>query len=475
VTPTIAQRVGLAPAQLGRTERRALLASRAAALLFAVQSALALGAAATGHALGAPVVLAAAAGVLFALLILLAYERLPWYVSQLLAFGGGAVVAFLVVTQPHGERYALLFLPPVIYVSFFFRARNALVHLGVVSVLAGASLMAALPSAGAVETWLLVMGALAQAAGTTIALRRHLLRAFDRTRADRALLDAFFASAPGGFAFLDAGLRYVRTNSTFAELLQRPVAEIAGRTVRELAPGHAGVVEPLMRAAIDRGTPITGVEMSSHDGTRHFLASYYPVPGLDGATGVGVAVTDITQLKDVERRLEETNRRLTVLATTDELTGLPNRRMLGEQLDLALARAQRRALAVALLYLDLDGFKEVNDTLGHAYGDELLVEVAARLRAGARATDVVARVGGDEFIVLLADLDVQEAPALAETVVERLRRQLAEPVTVGALELKAAASIGTSIYPLDARDGKALLAAADASMYAGKVELTRVA
>jgi diguanylate cyclase (GGDEF)-like protein len=164
-----------------------------------------------------------------------------------------------------------------------------------------------------------------------------------------------------------------------------------------------------------------------------------------------------------------------VLATTDELTGLPNRRMLAEQLDLALARARRSGTAVAVLCLDLDRFKEVNDTLGHSYGDDMLVAVSAKLRAGARDTDVVARLGGDEFVVLLADLDVQEAPALAATVVERIHAVLEEPVAIGPVELQVDASVGVAIYPLDSRDAKGLLAVADAAMYAGKTAFVRVA
>ena len=139
-------------------------------------------------------------------------------------------------------------------------------------------------------------------------------------------------------------------------------------------------------------------------------------------------MTDVTHLKDVERRLEETNKRLTVLATTDDLTQLPNRRLLDEQLALALARARRGKLSVAVLSVDLDRFKDVNDSLGHAYGDRVLVEVAGCLRAGARETDVVARVGGDEFVVLLADLDVEEAPALVQTVVDRISERLCDAV-----------------------------------------------
>ncbi len=475
MTPSLRQRLGLAPATLSRSDQRALLAARSASFLFAVQSALALTAAAIGGTLGPGVLAAVAATLFFGALVFCAYERLPWLVNQLLALGGVGVAAFLVLTQPHGERYAFLFVAPVIYVSFFFKARNAIINLAVVSMLGGIALALALPSGGAAETWVLVVGALAQAAGTTIALRRHLLRAFERSRAHRAVLDAFFLNAPGGFAFLDGDLRYVRVNPMLAALMGSTSDEIVGRSVRELTPGYADRVEVLMRSVIDEGKPITGIEMPSADGGSHYLVSYYPVAGVDGAAGVGVALTDVTHLKDVEKRLEESNQSLTVLATTDELTGLPNRRMLSEQLDLALARARRGGLAVAVLCLDLDRFKEINDSLGHAVGDDLLVEVARRLRAGARETDVVVRYGGDEFMILLADMDVQAAPELAATVVERLRSLLADPFAIGPVELRTEASIGVAIYPLDSRDAKGLLAVADAAMYAGKSLVNRVA
>ena len=475
VTPSLRQRLGLVPADQSRAEQRALLAARSASFLFAVQSLLALTAAAIGGTLGAGVVVSVAVSLSAAVLIFCAYERLPWLANQLLALGGVGVAAFLVLTQPNGERYALLFVAPVIYVSFFFKGRNALLNLSVVGVFGGIALALAVPGGGAAEAWVLVFGALAQAAGTTIALRRHLFRAFDHSRAHRAVLDAFFLNAPGGFAFLDEDLRYVRVNPMLAGRMGLTSDEIVGKSVRELTPDYADRVEPLMRRVIADGKPITGIELSNAGDENHYLVSYYPVAGLDGAAGVGFALTDITHLKDVEKRLEESNQSLTVLATTDELTGLPNRRMLAEQLDLALARARRSGLAVAVLCLDLDNFKAINDSLGHAVGDDLLVEVARRLRAGARETDVVARYGGDEFVILLADMDVQAAPQLASTVVERLRTVLADAIAIGPVELQAEASIGVAIYPLDSRDAKGLLAAADAEMYAGKTLVSRVA
>ena len=308
----------------------------------------------------------------------------------------------------------------------------------------------------------------------TWTMRDRLRRTAARATSHRNTLDAFFQHAPAGFGVLDRDLRHERVNQALAEIMGHERHEIEGHTLHDLAPMNAHILEPLARSVIESGEPVIGIEIENSDGRCH-LVSYYPVPGQRGIVGVCTAVTDVTHLKTVERSLEETNRKLTVLATTDELTQLPNRRMFGEQLDLALARARRGGLAVALLCLDLDRFKEVNDSLGHAYGDRLLAEVAKRLRAGARETDVVARVGGDEFLILLADLDVQEAPGLAQTVIERIRDLLAEPIPIDAVELRADACIGLAVYPLDSRDADGLLAAADAAMYLGKHALTRVA
>jgi diguanylate cyclase (GGDEF)-like protein/PAS domain S-box-containing protein len=407
--------------------------------------------------------------------ILLAYERLPRLVNQFLAAGGIAIAAVLVLVQPHGDRYALLFVAPVIYVCFFFRRRNALAMLAVVSLLAGIVLALVHTPGEAVESWILVVGALAQAAVTTLILRRSLVDALVSAKRSGDTLDAFFSHSATGFAFLDRDFRHVRVNEPLAEMIGVPAEALAGRTLREIAPHVADTLEPLLRHVLETGKPLENLELTARDGGRHYLVSYYALTGPDGERGLGGTIVDVTHLKDVERRLEESNRRLQVLATTDELTQLPNRRLFGEQLDLALARARRGGLAVAVLCLDLDNFKVVNDSLGHGYGDQLLFEIGARLRAGARDTDVVARIGGDEFVILLADLEVAEAPAIVETVVGRIRDLLGNVFPIGPVELKVDASIGTAIYPLESRDAKGLLAVADAAMYAGKTALARIA
>jgi diguanylate cyclase (GGDEF)-like protein/PAS domain S-box-containing protein len=370
--------------------------------------------------------------------------------------------------------YAPLYLGIVIYVSFFFSRAQAISHLVLAVVLWAIAVGLVHTVEEAVQIWVLGAGTLAAVGAMTRSMRDRLLRTFERAQAHQAMLDAFFQHAPAGFGLLDRDLRHERVNQALAEIMGHERHEIEGRMLRELAPLNADVLVPLARSVLESGLPVKGIEVENAEGHCH-LVSYYPVPGPRGTIGVGTAVTDVTHLKTVERSLEETNRKLTVLATTDELTQLPNRRMFGEQLELALARARRGGLAVAILCLDLDRFKEVNDTLGHAYGDRMLVEVANRLRAGARDTDVVARVGGDEFLVMLADLDVQEAPELAATVIERIRGLLADPLPVDAVEIRVDASIGLALYPIDSREADGLLAAADAAMYAGKHALTRVA
>ena len=171
-------------------------------------------------------------------------------------------------------------------------------------------------------------------------------------------------------------------------------------------------------------------------------------------------------LRDIaERRRGE--EQLAYLAYHDPLTGLPNRVLVEEQLDLALARARRTGGSAALMFVDLDDFKEVNDRLGHAAGDQLLAAVAARLRAVLRDSDMLARQGGDEFLVLLADLTGDPTPA-AENVGGKLIDALREPFAVTGIEVRTGASIGISLYPDDAADTETLLRHADVAMYRAK-------
>ena len=149
----------------------------------------------------------------------------------------------------------------------------------------------------------------------------------------------------------------------------------------------------------------------------------------------------------------------------DELTGLPNRRLLMDRFDQAVALAERRHKQVALLFLDIDGFKDINDTFGHAAGDDLLQQVAARLSACIRASDTACRYGGDEFIVLIPEIDGEQTVA---TVAHKIRAHLAAPYVVGGTERSVTISIGTAVYPVDGRAYRDLTAVSDREMYRNK-------
>jgi diguanylate cyclase (GGDEF)-like protein/PAS domain S-box-containing protein len=169
---------------------------------------------------------------------------------------------------------------------------------------------------------------------------------------------------------------------------------------------------------------------------------------------------DITERRRAEDRIAH-------LAYHDGLTGLPNRELLAEHLELAIARARRADRSVALLYLDLDDFKLVNDSFGHTAGDGLLREVCGRLEGRRRASDLLARQGGDEFLLLIADVD-DDAHAVARAAADGLLDTLAEPFSVQDSEFRLRASVGISVFPHDADDAETLLRHADAAMYQAK-------
>jgi diguanylate cyclase (GGDEF)-like protein len=152
-------------------------------------------------------------------------------------------------------------------------------------------------------------------------------------------------------------------------------------------------------------------------------------------------------------------------AERDFLTGLPNRALLTDRLAQSIALARRHRKRVALLFLDLDNFKEINDSLGHSVGDQLLQSAAKRLEACVRHSDTVSRHGGDEFVVLLSEI---EAAQDAGRAAEKLLKAMAEPHVIGDHRLNITMSIGISIYPDDGDEAEAVLSNADIAMYHAK-------
>ncbi len=179
-------------------------------------------------------------------------------------------------------------------------------------------------------------------------------------------------------------------------------------------------------------------------------------------------------MMDISDR-KRTEEQLTFRAYHDELTGLPSRAMFEELLELSIARARRHEGAVAVLCVDLDDFRLVNDSLGHRHGDDLLHLVAERLREATRETDLVARRGGDQFLMLLADLDldrdeigINSAAIRSQAVAERIHESLAPPFHLGGTEVYVSASIGVAAYPHDAENATTLQRTAEAAMYEAK-------
>jgi diguanylate cyclase (GGDEF)-like protein len=193
-------------------------------------------------------------------------------------------------------------------------------------------------------------------------------------------------------------------------------------------------------------------------GANDYLAKPFDIDDLDVRLYVAEQhVIDLARRKDLEAALE-------YQALHDGLTALPNRTLLRDRLGQAIGLARRGHGTLALLLIDLDRFKDVNDTLGHAGGDEILQQVAGRLQAVLRASDTVARLGGDEFAVVLPQVD----EAGAEATAQKLRQAFAERFVVADRHLTIGASVGVAVWPIDGEDMDTLLQAADTAMYQHK-------
>jgi len=226
--------------------------------------------------------------------------------------------------------------------------------------------------------------------------------------------------------------------------------ERAEEIVRKL---HASSSETFFTAATEE-------KFERPDGTEGWALCSIRATG-QGETGEQVfegSLVDITERKHAEQQIQ-------TLAYFDPLTGLPNRTLVKDRLTQALAAARRRREKIGLLYLDIDSFKIVNDCLGHSVGDELLQQIAQRLRLCAREEDTVARLGGDEFVVALGPIETYADAAL---VAERIARDLVPPFNLHGHSLTVTSSIGISIFPDHGADAEALIKNADAAMYASK-------
>ena len=277
-------------------------------------------------------------------------------------------------------------------------------------------------------------------------------------------LRAITDNLPVAIVYLDDEQRYRFVNRTGLEWLGRPAEEVIGQRIGDvLRP----VAYERRREAIEQGLSGKRVtfeaESLTGDVARILHYAYIPDIEPDGrVAGLYGLATDVSALKNVEHQLS-------LLVRSDVLTGVANRYSFNESFPLALSRARRAMAGLALMYLDIDHFKSINDTLGHAAGDEVLKAFAARLQQSVRTTDTVARLGGDEFVIILEGVnDARELQIVARKIVDNVTR----PLEVEGRALTLTTSIGIAfrraIIAADKATAETLIGRADAALYAAK-------
>jgi len=258
-----------------------------------------------------------------------------------------------------------------------------------------------------------------------------------------SISDAFFA--------LDRDWRFTFVNRKAEALFQVPRAGLLGRSFRRLFP-HLVDPRPAYQEAMQK-QEFQSFEQYTPDLRTWQEVSIFPMDG-----GISVYLRDITERKKHEDEVQH-------LAFYDQLTELPNRTLLQNRLNHAIIRCKRNGTRGAVLFLDLDRFKNINDSLGHQAGDHVLVEVARRLRSAVRDSDTVARLGGDEFIVLLEGFD---HPDNIHSVIHRILLAMSQDIVHLGFTFSITCSIGISFFPSDGESVEELLKASDTAMYHGK-------
>jgi diguanylate cyclase (GGDEF)-like protein/PAS domain S-box-containing protein len=298
-----------------------------------------------------------------------------------------------------------------------------------------------------------------------------LLARSRRLNADRLALEsryrAIIEQAQDGLLIADARTgEIVDANPAVQQQLGFSLDELRGRSVLSVLRGPNDSQDPVI-ATLARVEPSRGIELVQwlKDGRQMDVeVSCVPIESSDRRL-VSYLMRDLSERKKAQSQLLANQQRLDKLANHDTLTGLPNRLFLQAHLPEAIARCQETGTMLAVLFLDLDRFKHINDSRGHEVGDKLLQEIARRVRAAVRPADIVVRMGGDEFVVVLHKVNAPDEVAIAAT---RINEVLSAPVMVDSRALVVTVSIGVSLYPRDGASMGELLKHSDTAMYQAK-------
>ena len=292
-----------------------------------------------------------------------------------------------------------------------------------------------------------------------------------RLNADRLSLEsryrAIIEQAQDGLLVADARTgEIVDANPAVQQQLGFTLDELRGRSVLSVLRGPNDSQDPVI-ATLARVEPSRGIELVQwlKDGRQMDVeVSCVPIESSDRRL-VSYLMRDLSERKKAQTQLLANQQRLDKLANHDHLTGLPNRLFLQAHLPEAIARCQESGQMLAVLFLDLDRFKHINDSRGHEVGDKLLQEIAKRVRAAVRPADIVVRMGGDEFVVVLHKVNSPDEVGIAAT---RINEVLSAPVMIDGRALVATVSIGVSLYPRDGASMGELLKHSDTAMYQAK-------
>jgi len=276
------------------------------------------------------------------------------------------------------------------------------------------------------------------------------------------LAASVFTYAREGIMITNASGDIVEVNDTFTHITGYSYEEVVGHNPRLLKSGRQGefFYRQLWQSLLDKGHWYGEISNRRKTGEVYIqMTSISTIYDEHGVIQSYVALfTDITTMKEHEKQLE-------YVAHYDALTSLPNRVLFADRLRQAMAQTQRRNKELAVVYLDLDGFKVINDQYGHHVGDELLIVIAERMQESLRQGDTISRLGGDEFVAVLTDLSNQDE---CKPILERLLQATSEPIVINETIIQVSSSIGVTIYPKDGVDAEQLLRHADLAMYQSK-------